>query len=108
MNYAVYGNGKDYNSLLLVTDSFWVVNGEWQISRANGLFFVEFTGQQIDIKLLGHISYDGDYNSTLERFRNGEGEHISEEKAIVEIVVQPEMCKKKYYGIDCACSKCKR
>lgn len=100
MSYAVYGYGKDNDSLLLVSSSFWVINGEWQISRANGLFFVEVTGQQIDIKLLGHIDYDGDYNSTLERFRSGEGQHISEEKTI------PELCKRKYYGIDCSCSKC--
>lgn len=103
MTYMVYGRPDDLDgSLLLVTDSFWVINGEWQISRANGLFFVEATGQQIDIKLLGHIDYDGDYNSTLNRFRDGEGEHISQTPTM------PELCKRKYYGIECSCSKCKR
>lgn len=103
MSYAVYGYEGRMESLLLVNSSFWVINGEWQISRANGLFFVEATGQQINIKLLGHIDYDGDYNSTLERFRSGEGIHTS-----AEIKAEPELCKKKYYGIECSCSKCKR
>lgn len=109
MSHAVYGYGKDNDLLLLVNSSFWVINGEWQISRSNGLFFVEVTGQQIDIKLLGHIDYDGNYNSTLERFRAGEGQHIStEEKPVVETVQPSELCKRKYYGIECSCSKCNK
>jgi hypothetical protein len=98
---AVYG--RDYDSLLLVNSNLWVINGEWQIEKRNGLFFCQETNQQIDIKLLGYIDYDGDYNSTLERFRNGEGQHTS-----ATVVAEPEMCKKKYYGIECSCSKCKR
>jgi hypothetical protein len=109
MSYAIYGYGKDDDSLLLVNSSFWVINGEWQLLLANGLFFVEATGQQINIKLLGHIDYDGDYNSTLERFRSGEGQHTSaEEKPVVEMTQSPELCKRKYYGIECSCSKCNK
>jgi hypothetical protein len=108
MNYAVYGPEEGSDSLLLVNSHFWVINGEWQISRANGLFFVEATGQQINIKLLGYIDYDGDYNSTLERFRSGEGQHTSAPEVPVAAVQEPEICKRKYYGIECSCSKCKR
>ncbi len=97
---AVYG--RDYDSLLLVTDSMWVINGEWQIEKRNGDFYCLETNQRLDIKLLGYIDYDGDYNSTLQRFRDGEGQHTS------AAVAEPEFCKKKYYGIECSCSKCKR
>lgn len=106
MEYAVYG--KDGNqSLLLVTSSLWVINGDWQLTKAGDVFLHPLTGGPIDIKLLGYIEYDGDYSSTLTRFANGEGRRVTAE---VEPKTEPvfELCKKQYYGIDCSCTKCKR
>ena len=114
MKYAVYGYGSNYSQMLLVTDSFWVVNGDWQFEKENGVFLHPMNKTPIDLKLLGHIDYDGDYNSTLYRFSNGEGQHIKNEVkpvVIVEAVAvpEPELCKKKYYGLtDCTCSKCRK
>lgn len=106
----VYGYKGNLDSLLLV-DDLWVINGEWQIEKRDGQFYCVSPKStfRIDIQLLGSISYDGDYNSTLERFRNGEGFHVSaREEPLVEIAKEPELCKRKYYGIDCSCSKCNK
>ena len=107
--YAVYAYGNNLDSLLLVDGDFWVINGAWQIERKDGKFFCVSPKSTfpIDIHLAGYISYDGDYNTTLERFRNGEGKRIEAVQEVVKEVV-PELCKKKYYGIECSCSKCKR
>lgn len=111
MSYAVYSDPKG-ESLLLVNENLWVINGDWQIEKRDGKFYcVAPHGTfEIDIHLAGYIDYDGDYNSTLNRFRDGEGTRIlqgvSEPEPVVEVV--HEFCKKKYYGIDCFCSKCKR
>jgi len=110
--YSVYAYG-DSKSYLLVDHEFWVINGDWQIKREDGKFFcvAPHATFQIDIHLAGYIDYDGDYNSTLERFRNGEGKHLNAiQEPIVEVISSPtsEFCKKKYYGIECDCSKCKR
>lgn len=110
MSYSVYGYGKDYDSLLLVNSSFWVINGDWQLEKENGVFIHPLNKTPLNIKLLGYIDYDGDYNSTLERFRRGEGKHIADEVQLVipAAAPTPELCKRKYYGIECSCSKCKR
>lgn len=115
MTYEVYADSKG-ESLLLVNENLWVINGEWQIKKVDGLFYCMSPGgaHLIDIHLIGTIDYDGDYNSTLERFRSGEGtrilkgvpEPVIEVKPVVEVV--PELCKRKYYGIECSCSKCIR
>jgi len=102
----VYGYGEDYESLLLV-DGDWVVNGEWRLENKDGVFLHPLDKTPIDVKLLGHIDYDGDYNNTLARFRNGEGQHIKDEPVSPPVAKAPEMCKRKYYGIDCDCSKCR-
>lgn len=116
MRHAVYAS-KDGNSLLLVNENLWVINGAWQIIKRDGIFYCMSPNSTnpIDIHLAGYIEYDGCYNSTLSRFQNGKGEHISTiETPIIEIapvidaVQAPELCKKKYYGIECFCSKCKR
>lgn len=120
MKCAVYSS-KSGDSLLLVDDNLWVINGLWQIIKENNIFYcLSPRGTYpIDIHLVGYIEYDGCYNSALSRFRNGEGEHLSIKETpvieSVEIQVQipesvraPELCKKKYYGIECFCSKCKR
>lgn len=107
MSYAVYAD-LGGESLLLVNENLWVINGEWQIEKKDGKFYcvAPSSTYQIDIHLVGHIDYDGDYNSTLERFRNGEGTHTSVE--LQPVAQAPELCKRKYYGIECSCSKCKR
>jgi hypothetical protein len=110
MKHAVYSS-KDGSSLLLVNDNLWVINGEWQIIKKDNVFYCVSPKSTfiIDIHLAGYIEYDGCYNSTLDRFRNGEGEHFSiKETPVIESVQVPELCKKKYYGIECFCSKCKR
>lgn len=106
MRCAVYSS-KNGNSLLLVTGSLWVVNGEWQLEEKDGVFYCvgPSSTNPIDIYLAGYIDYDGDYNSSLTRFQNGEGEHLNAKEEPPPIV--PEFCKKKYYGIECSCSKCK-
>jgi hypothetical protein len=95
------------NNLLLVTTSTsWVVNGDWHLEKKDGIYLHPLTGRPIEnLRLLGYIEYDGSYNKTLVRFQNGEGKHLFEEKESPPI---NEFCKKKYYGIDCSCSKCKR
>lgn len=105
MKYAVY-SFKDCNSLLLVDGSLWVINGEWQIEKKDGVFYCvgPKSTYPIDIFLAGYIDYDGDYNSTLNRFLNGEGKRISAKEHLAEQAT--ELCKKKYYGIECSCSKC--
>lgn len=109
---SVYCAHNDEDHLLLVDHALVVINGEWQLRKTDDGFMVSFTKQRINIRLLGHIIYDGDYNRTLRRFRNGEGKHFSDEPAqIVQPVIEEivnEICKKKYYGIACSCAKCKR
>jgi hypothetical protein len=107
MIHAVYSS-KDGRSLLLVNDNLWVINGHWQIIEKEGIFYCVSpkSTDPIDIYLAGYIDYDGDFNSTLNRFKNGEGERIS--TPVIEAIQVPELCKKKYYGIECFCSKCKR
>lgn len=105
MRHAIYSD-KNRSSLLLVTNDLWVINGNWQIEKKNEVFYcISPHGTfAIDIYLAGYIDYNGDYNDSLARFQNGEGEHynISIEKPIAEL------CKKQYYGIDCSCSKCNK
>lgn len=104
----VFGN-KHKDNLLLVDNSWMVINGEWFLEKENNVFINPLTREPIDICLMGYIDYDGDYNRTLMRFENGEGTHLSDEA--VEPVAEPivnEICKKQYYGIACSCFKCKR
>lgn len=111
MSYAVYSDPTG-ESLLLVNENLWVINGAWQIETKDGKFYCISPNSTflIDIHLAGYIDYDGDYNDALNRFKAGEGTHliqkVNEPQPIVESV--PELCKKKYYGIECFCSKCKR
>lgn len=109
---SVYCAHNDKEHLLLVDASLVVINGEWQLEKIDGGFAVSFTKERINIRLLGHIIYDGNYNRTLRRFQNGEGIHLPDEASqIVQPVIEEivnEICKKKYYGIDCSCIKCKR
>lgn len=110
MKYAVYSDPSG-ESLLLVNDDLWVINGEWQIKKTDGKFYCLSPdgAHQIDIHLAGYIDWDGhDYNDTLNRFRNGEGTRILHGITEPVVEVAPELCKRKYYGIECFCSKCKR
>jgi len=110
MSYAVYSDLKG-ESLLLVDGNLWVINGEWQIEKKDNKFYCVSPKSTfiIDIHLACYIDYDGDYNSTLNRFQAGEGVHLQQEANESELIVvlSPELCKKKYYGIECFCSKCK-
>jgi len=108
MSHSVYGYGPDFKSLLLVDEGMWVINGSWQIEKKNEIFYCVAPHDTfpIDIRLLGYIDYDGSYNSTLRRFENGEGMHLSAEAKPAVEVVESELCKRKYYGIECSCSKC--
>lgn len=108
MTYAVYADPKG-ESLLLVNNDMWVVNGDWKLLlKADGFYCVSPKSvDRIDIHLAGYIDYDGDYNSTLNRFRAGEGHHILHGVTAPVPEVVPELCKRKYYGIECSCSKCK-
>ena len=102
---AVYSYGKDRDHYLLVDANLWVINGEWQLKKKGDVFLHPLTGEPIDIVLAGYIDYDGDYNSTLSRFRDGEGKHLDSKVEDV-VLVDLEFCKKQYYGIDCSCHKC--
>lgn len=99
--YSVYSYGKHKDNLLLVDSNFWVINGEWYLEKKGDIFLHPLTKDPIDVRLAGYIDYDGDYNTTLIRFQNGEGQHLSDTPVV-------ELCKKKYYGIECSCFKCKR
>lgn len=107
--YSVYSYGKHKDNLLLVDHDLWVINGAWQLEKKDGVFLHPLTKNPIDVSFVGYIDYDGDYNTTLNRFQNGEGQHLSD-KTAVTIIDTPiaELCKKKYYGIECSCFKCKR
>jgi hypothetical protein len=73
--YAVYSSGGNDSYLLVDYDS-WVVNGHWYLEKKDDVFLHPLTKKPIDVRLVGYIDYDGDYNSTLERFKNGEGKHL--------------------------------
>lgn len=103
MNVYAYGKSKD--SYLLVDSTLWVINGEWQLKKKGDVFLHPLTSEPINIILVGNIDYDGDYNNTLSRFRNGEGQHFEIED-IAPITLN--FCKKQYYGIDCSCHKCEK
>lgn len=98
-------HAKYKDNLLLTTNTLWVINGDWQLEKIDGVFVHPLTKGFIDLHLVGYIDYDGDYNRTLLRFQDGEGTHLPEENELVTPV--NEFCKKTYYGIECSCSKCK-
>lgn len=107
-----------FSGQLLVDSDWYVINGDWVLEKKGDVFLHPLTKKPIDIRLLGYIDYDGDYNKTLIRFENGEGTHISDLAARLsknqinniteKEIPMVEFCKKQYYGIDCSCTKCER
>jgi len=62
----VYGQNYD-----LLVDGTWVVNGAYTIEIDADLSYATLEGVYSH-PYMGSIGYDGDYNSTLERFSKGE------------------------------------
>jgi hypothetical protein len=60
----VYQMGDDPDHLLLVDADDVVINGEWHLSYARERNYPH--------TLVGNIDYEGNYNDSLVRFRNGE------------------------------------